>query len=212
VAEALYLIRHGKTKLNGPDDDDRIRGWIDIPLDKEGIRETKEDIAPAVEKLDLDYLVSSDLKRAEQSAKIISEETGVPYLGGYKEFRPWHLGEFSGKSSIDAHKVLKNYVLIHPDTKVPGGESFEDFYARALKGTKELLQLVRDNLAGNVGVVTHYRILKLTAAWIESQERGKQGFTECFFNDDIPTGSILKVFYNKGKLQAALVGGKDPCK
>lgn len=212
MSDALYLIRHGKTKLNGPDDDDRIRGWIDIPLDKEGIRETKEEIAPAIKKLDLDYLISSDLKRAEQSAKIISDEDGIPYLGSYKEFRPWHLGNFAGKSSVDVHKVLKAYALIHPDTKVPGGESFEDFYVRALKGIRELLQLVRDKQAGNIGIVTHFRILKLTTAWIESQTRGKRGFTDCFFSDDTPTGSILKVYYDKGKLQTELIGGKDPCK
>ena len=37
----LILIRHGHTALNGPGEDERLRGWLDVPLDQQGLDEAR---------------------------------------------------------------------------------------------------------------------------------------------------------------------------
>lgn len=43
----LILVRHGHTPLNVPGRDERLRGWLDIPLDDQGLQEAAEDGRPA---------------------------------------------------------------------------------------------------------------------------------------------------------------------
>ena len=62
---ALYLIRHGKTKLNGPPSQDRIRGWQDVPLDATGKAEAKA-TGRAFKNVPLDKIYSSDLEQLIQ--------------------------------------------------------------------------------------------------------------------------------------------------
>ena len=38
----LLIIRHGHTSLNLPGRDERLRGWLDVPLDGEGLEEAAE--------------------------------------------------------------------------------------------------------------------------------------------------------------------------
>ena len=38
----LILVRHGRTPLNAPGNDERLRGWLDIPLDEHGLEEAEE--------------------------------------------------------------------------------------------------------------------------------------------------------------------------
>ena len=38
----LILVRHGHTSLNSPGDDERLRAWLDVPLDEKGLREAAE--------------------------------------------------------------------------------------------------------------------------------------------------------------------------
>ena len=70
----LILVRHGHTPLNGHGKDERLRAWLDIPLDDQGMREGEE-IAEKLSHLDVTGIYSSDLRRARQTAEMIRQST-----------------------------------------------------------------------------------------------------------------------------------------
>lgn len=153
----LYLIRHGKTALNGTAATDRIRGWENVPLDAQGLAQAVR-LGQMFESKGLDELHSSDLGRAADTADAISATTGVQNQPAL-EFRPWNLGEFQGQESADVAPMIRGYVMERPEDPVPGGESFSDFEARFLPAFEALLERARAGCT--VGLVTHYRCVKL---------------------------------------------------
>src|SRR5262249_24922474 len=131
---SLYLTRHGHTAFNassqtGADANaggGRIRGWIDLPLDREGMDEAKFTADRLHQILGGDLrlpIVSSDMNRAIQTAGEISTKFLRP-LTKTTALRPWHLGSLQGTDAAEAHKILSDYALNRPDTPVPMGESF----------------------------------------------------------------------------------------
>ena len=68
----LYVCRHGQTSLNGgKGGQDCFRGRVDVPLDKQGMKDACE-LAYYFEPIDLSFVAHSDRKRAEQTASKIA--------------------------------------------------------------------------------------------------------------------------------------------
>src|SRR5579859_5219064 len=102
----VYLIRHGKTKMNSTDSSkDYIRSWTDVPLDAEGKREAKEIVA-FVRTLHPIAIYSSDLQRARVIAEDAAKECKCP-LEVSKAFRPWGMGDFTGKPAKEVVPQLQ---------------------------------------------------------------------------------------------------------
>lgn len=72
----IYVARHGKTLWN---EQNRICGRTDIELSETGIAQAKA-LAAEVKKYNIDYIISSPLKRALQTSAIVSEGTGIPIV------------------------------------------------------------------------------------------------------------------------------------
>jgi len=158
----IQLIRHGATALNNDDVSiDRIRGWKDVPLSPEGAQEAHR-LADIVCQQKPDAIVTSDLNRSHETAKIIADKCKTPITQISKVFRPWNVGSFAGKKSSEAVPIIADYAHNKPDEKLPGdGESFNDFKARFFKGLHSTLAGHR----GLVAVVTHHRNERLLHAW-----------------------------------------------
>jgi broad specificity phosphatase PhoE len=157
----VYLVRHGKTALNEDDKNqsvDRIRGWLDVPLTNEGRREARV-TAKALRGKGIKAIVSSDLCRASETAKIIGEVLGIKPVFTMK-LRPWNLGKLQGKPTKEILSKIEYYIE-HCDEKVPGGETFRQFRDRALKGVEEACR----QHANPVAIVTHHRVERLMTAW-----------------------------------------------
>ncbi len=155
----IILARHGSTDLN--DDQDKIRGWKDIPLNEHG-RQQAEVLAQKLKKEKIDFIITSNLKRAEETAHIISAAIKKPVIDAVKALRPWHLGDFQGVESKIVVPQLDNFVKQHPNQAVPGGESFNDFKKRCLEGVKKILE---DNPDKVILIVCHHRNDRLLDAW-----------------------------------------------
>ncbi len=72
----LILVRHGEPGLKP---DDRLSGWIDIPLSRKGIEEALE-CAKALENIEIDIAFASGLARTQETLFIIisgQKKTGV---------------------------------------------------------------------------------------------------------------------------------------
>ncbi|MGY5216051.1 histidine phosphatase family protein [Clostridium butyricum] len=86
----IMLIRHGETEWNILG---KFQGSTDIPLSNEGIRQAfmlKERL-----KSDFDYIFSSPLKRAYETAKILCGESGK-HVSIAEEIREINFGEWEG--------------------------------------------------------------------------------------------------------------------
>lgn len=157
----VIFVRHGSTHLNNDDTSvDRIRGWKDVPLNAEG-RQQAAVTGREMRSNPPDKIVASDMERAQESAKILSQQSGAPltYIG--HEFRPWNVGQFAGQVSKKAVPILAKYAREMPDKPLPGGESFNCFKHRLFTGLAKLLE----NEQGTVAIVTHHRDERLVTAW-----------------------------------------------
>ncbi len=152
----IVIGRHGQTALNR---EQRVRGWSDVPLDDKGrkeARQTGKELRGIIK-----GIVCSDLDRARETAEIISEETGAPIWEITREFRPWHLGDFTGEKEEQVRPVLRFYAEEHPDDSLPGGESFNSFKHRLLNGAERAMETYPEMFA----IITHHRGDRLMAAW-----------------------------------------------
>jgi broad specificity phosphatase PhoE len=70
----LYFVRHGQSVMNVSG---HVSGHTDTELTDEG-REQAKVAGQSAKNLQIDYIISSPLKRAHETAKIIAREIGYP--------------------------------------------------------------------------------------------------------------------------------------
>ena len=69
----IFLMRHGE------DDDSRLGGWSDASLCQNGIEQVKKSCERLKDsKYNIEYIFSSDLQRAKETADIVSEYLVIP--------------------------------------------------------------------------------------------------------------------------------------
>jgi len=163
----LLLVRHGHTALNRPGDDERLRSWLDIPLDETGLEEAAK-TAGNLTKYSICHIFCSDLRRARQTAEVLRRQVKAP-VTATNELRPWNLGAFGGQRVKEILPFL-NLLNRHPDLPAPGGESFYQFYGRYSYRLAALLNLA-ESCDGYIVAVTHVRNLLAAAVIIEGGDR-----------------------------------------
>jgi broad specificity phosphatase PhoE len=149
----LILIRHGHTSLNIPGQQERLRGWLDVPLSEQGLIEAEE-TAHIVANFGIKTIFSSDLTRALQTSEIISRAVDAP-ITPTPELRPWNLGVFAGQL---VHQLIPFLHLLsrEPDAVAPGGESWNQFYDRYSNRLFSLMELAHKS-KHNIAAVAHVR-------------------------------------------------------
>jgi len=165
----VLLVRHGHTTLNSEKHGERLRGWLDLALTHEG----KADARRAGQELkshNVGHLVSSDLRRARQTAEIIGEQIGVkPEVN--EGLRPWNVGRLAGKRVEDIREEMEHYQH-HPTDVVPEGESFNDFYERWERELMALLKRAESHPDKAVVALTHVRNLLTAPHILAGDDRG----------------------------------------
>ncbi|EDN69784.1 Phosphoglycerate/bisphosphoglycerate mutase [Beggiatoa sp. PS] len=135
----IVLIRHGETLWNL---EGRIQGHLDSPLTDVGLAQT-EALAKHFKFQKFAALYSSDLGRAYETARKISEQNGLPIIKE-RQLRERNFGLLQGviKDTL-ANKfpeAYRHYRARDPAYVVPKGESFKQFHARCIKCFNELAQ------------------------------------------------------------------------
>lgn len=151
----IYLIRHGNTALNDPKDE-RLRGWSDVPLNGEGLDHAAKS-AERLREFGVRHLLASDLQRAMMTAYVIGERcslTPKPTRG----LRPWNLGDFTEKPLKEIITDL-NYYQEFVNIRVPGGESYAEFYRRWEDTIDRIMTLAMAHPDEPLAAVTHSRNL-----------------------------------------------------
>ena len=166
----LLIIRHGHTSLNLPGRDERLRGWLDVPLDQEGLDEAADTADLVSRSFSVDAIVCSDLRRARQTAEVLRRQTRAA-VTQTSDLRPWNLGVFCGQRVRDIIPFL-TLLNQHPDLAAPSGESFYQFYGRYAHRLQALLARAEES-NDCVAVVTHVRNLLASATIILGGDKNK---------------------------------------
>lgn len=144
----IWLMRHGC------DDESRIGGWSDAELTKDGIRQVKEAKMFIKNNINFKDIVSSDVKRAKQTAQILNDGLNkkIIYTSSLRE---QNKGDYNGilKSTLKKDDHFLDDVNIY-DT-YPKGESLMDLYFRI-----ENLLLVMDKWDNDL-LVTHRGVINM---------------------------------------------------
>ena len=155
-------MRHGQTENNL---DRLISGQMDIPLTRLGLAQA-QGAAETLRGESFDALVSSPLKRAMDTARIIGEATGHEVVANPDLMeRDWgvHAGRPVGS------------VRIEDDAE--GGETFDQYIDRVSRGFNAAFRLGEVAIVGHAGI---FRELRL-ALGVEMNERRVPNATPILF-------------------------------
>lgn len=168
----FFLFRHGQTDWNL---EHRCQGSTDIPLNETGFEQARE-LAKFMERIHLDAIFTSHLKRAYETAKIISEAKNIPLIID-KGLQETFFGEMEGKIIDDivthvgeelwhSFRDLKNS---DPKICLPGGET-RGAVTERMSGVLD--KIIEEGKFKSVGISTHGSSLLnlLRIFWNESEQ------------------------------------------
>lgn len=151
---ALVLIRHAETAMAG-----RFCGDSDPPLNAAGEAQLAS-IVEQLASLDIARIVSSDLRRAMQTANAIGERIGI-HVEPRRNLREIHFGEWEGLNWLEIEQRFplesQSWLREFPWRSAPSGERYEEFAARVQSEFVHLLS-VREN--SGIAVVTHRGVMQ----------------------------------------------------
>jgi len=188
----LFLLRHIKSQWN---EQNRFTGWVDVPLDKNEMRKTKE-LADKIFQLNFDKIYSSPLFRNKDTVSRLFEFNNKKYpvfihldrgkmknWGHFKDIsendvlvfvteklNERHYGNLQGKNK---ESVMKEYGeekvrLWRRSYKIPppGGESLADVYKRTTSFYRKYIE--KDlKLGKNVLIVASHNSLRAIVKYVE---------------------------------------------
>ncbi len=144
----VLMGRHGSTEFN---EEGIFKGWDDIELDSNGLREASN-MGWFVYDYPVVRIIHSGLRRAKQTAEIISDILGLPIYGEDIRLRAWNVGYLSGQLKADKKDDIDFYTD-NPDEAIPEGESLNTFKDRVAESIAEYTEWGESN--GLLLLVTH---------------------------------------------------------
>lgn len=148
----IGLIRHGITEWN---ELGRAQGISDIPLNKVGQQQAVA-LANRLGSEDAwDYIVTSDLSRAIETAQIISTKLKIPIKIYDERIREINCGEIEG--TTEEERIIK-WGMRWRDKDL-GMENFEDVTNRSIEFLEEIVTAYKDK---RVLLVSHGALIGLT--------------------------------------------------
>ncbi|MGH3877062.1 MAG: histidine phosphatase family protein [Actinophytocola sp.] len=163
----LVMWRHGETDYNATG---RMQGHLDSVLTDVGRNQARFAV-PALARFSPDIVVTSDLRRAMDTATTFTEVTGVP-LRVDKRLRETNLGLWQGMTSAEVDEQWpgsRQLWQTDPTWTPPGGESRLEVAARAAEVVGDLDESTEDTavLCAHGGLITaltgHLLELPITA-------------------------------------------------
>jgi probable phosphoglycerate mutase len=155
-ARLVFLFRHGETDWNR---EGRLQGHTDVPLNALGLAQA-EALASKLAPYGLEAILSSDLRRAATTGRIVAEALGVP-LFVEPLLRETTVGEAEGLLWAEAKarfgEALTERWFTHDDAAFPGGETGGETRARALAALRRFAQA---HSWRRVGVSTHGALIR----------------------------------------------------
>lgn len=145
--------------------DEPVRGWSNVSLNDAG-RKHAEQAAENVKGLPIQHIVSSDLPRAAETARFISDRIKVP-VEYHPGLRTWDLGAYTGQSGKEVHDNVDRLCMEDQDERPPSngkykGESFNEFKDRILGTMSDIVKRHSDK---EILVVSHNSPARVLWGW-----------------------------------------------
>lgn len=199
ASTTLFLVRHGETSFNHLG---RYQGHQDIPLNDTGRLQARL-AAEKLKEARCDFLWSSDLSRARETAQIIGKATSLKVKEDPR-LREIAFGQWEGLSPLEISKTwpeeLDKWRTDPAKARVPGGEALLEVVTRVMDCLNDLAALHRNERGI---VVLHGGPIRLIAATILGLDLQNR------YLIPIDNGAITTI--KKAKGQWLLLGINDHC-
>jgi 2,3-bisphosphoglycerate-dependent phosphoglycerate mutase/probable phosphoglycerate mutase len=150
----IILLRHGQTDYNVAG---RMQGHLDSVLTSVG-HEQAAAVAPALAALEPERVISSDLRRAVDTAEAVGAASGLPVKFDAR-LRETHLGRWQGNTVAEIDRDYPGAIATwrsDPTWAPPGGESRVAVVARSRPVVDELdAELADSDESSSVLLVAH---------------------------------------------------------
>ena len=163
----IYIVRHGQTEWNVLG---KVQGKQDICLNEKG-REQALLTKKYLDNKEIDLIIVSPLKRALETAEIINKDRNIPMIVDNR-IKERDFGEFEGQefTLLDTKPFWDYYI----NEEYKEAESVQEFFKRVYDFLDDIIIKYKDK---NVLIVAH---------------GGVSLPVHCYFNKNIPEGSLLK--------------------
>jgi broad specificity phosphatase PhoE len=163
----LLLIRHGETDWNR--EPARCQGWAEIGLNETGRTQARER-GRALARRGVEFIVTSHLRRARETAELICEELGgeLPLVVDPR-LAETHRGEWESRLfaeiMLEEAETWRRY-RAHPETfRFPGGESLAEQQRRVLACMRDCAADGRTTV-----LVTHGGSIRVARCFLEGRD------------------------------------------
>lgn len=150
----IYIARHGKTEWNQAK---IFQGWKNSNLTEEGVESARK-LKEKLKGISFDYIYSSPLGRALDTAKYIKDEDQELIL--IDELKEMGFGHWQGRNKDEIKDLYRdNYYNLYKNPELyqaEDGESFEQVKKRVLVGLEKIIK----NGGNNVLLVSHGMVIQ----------------------------------------------------
>ncbi len=180
----IYFVRHGETKWNK---EKKFLGHTDIPLNEKGIKQAGK-LFEYFRDREVDDIYSSDLKRADETGKIIASTHNIIPIRD-KRLREINFGLWEG---LDFKGIYENYKEDFDawykdsiNTSIPEGGSIKEITSNLIS----FLNDIKIKKYNNIVVATHGGFIK-TLLWYITKKN------DVFWEQKLSHGSITTIDFN----------------
>ena len=195
----FYIIRHGESLGNHQN---LFLGHTDLGLTERGHAQA-ELTAEYLGDMHIDAFYSSDLKRAYETCKHISDKKGMD-ITTHKGLREIFAGEWEAKvfnSLLDTYPAFKVWLDDMPNARCDGGESVRELKDRV---EKAFVEIAEANPGKTVCVVSHATPIRVMCTVF----RGVP-LEEIDGIPWVPNSSVTEVIYDNGNWTLIREGYKE---
>jgi broad specificity phosphatase PhoE len=190
----LYLVRHCLVDL---DEEERIRGTQNVPLNDEGEEESAE-VADFFRDLPISAIYSDDLDRTYHTAIAIAKEKDLPVKKDIR-LRSWDVGSDLEGKSIDANHLEIRKLKMQPQLIPIGGESWGVYERRAEKTLERYTRIALDSPAPII-LVIHGSLVQLL--W---NLMGQNNNSHAYDDTPIEPSGIIAVYLARNGYQTRIL-------
>lgn len=152
ISTEFVFVRHGQTHANSQN---ILQGQSESELDQTGRRQARLLALRLHQQAPFDFIYSSDLKRAYDTARYICRKTGGEIIRS-PELREWNFGELQGRERDELLRkhpdIMRSLYKTGDAVDIPGGESRDEMEQRC-QGFIETL--ARRHAGKRLLLVTH---------------------------------------------------------
>lgn len=192
----FYLVRHGETDYNKSN---RLQGHIDTRLNENGKLQALR-LASSLNPLRIGAIYSSDLRRAYETAEIISGEISVPIAGKSQDLREATFGELEGKTYSEISEMMGVPVEAFMTAGLDTIADVESRHSVASRSLAFLEHIAGQNYGKKLLVVTHGGVMRSISSKLLEKDLSYLYFAN---------GEVLEVGYNGGKWLVRLPESKE---